>query len=334
MLKSNYKKILISSGDPHGIGVEIILKGVNKDQYPEILVIGSKKVFDFYKDILKLNVSINYITNIDEIDSRFDTQSLNVIDLPYDKDIELGSISKCAGELSLRCIDTAIHLIKEGFSSTLVTAPVSKEAIIMSNSSFIGHTEYLAQAFNVNRVTMLLLSYIMKVALITTHIAINKVNQLINKESVLTTLQHCNDFLKKMGVTNGKIAVCGLNPHAGEGGNFGDEENRFIIPAIKKAKKSNINVFGPYPSDTLFCQVKNGDYDLYVAMYHDQGLIPFKLLSFGKGVNMTLGLPFSRISVDHGTAFNIAGKGIAKGGSMKETLNWAFKLRESLTISN
>lgn len=326
MRKTN--KILLTAGDPHGIGTETILRALKPEHYSKFLIIGNDKVFLFYKECLNIKIPINIIDTIDDIDSRFNSLSLNVLNLPYNHTIIPGKLTKHAGELALRCIDTAIGLIKKGFSNTIITAPVNKKAISKTNPLFIGHTEYLAGAFNTKNITMLLSSDKLKVALVTTHLPLSKVSKSINHLKVLNTIKNCDQFLKQIK-SKRRIAVCSLNPHAGEGGHFGDEESSIIVPAIEKAKELAIDVSGPYSSDTIFCKVYDDEYDLFIAIYHDQGLIPYKLLSFGEGVNITLGLPFSRVSVDHGTAFDIAGKGEADYRSMEKAIEWAFMLRPS-----
>lgn len=319
------KKILLTAGDPNGIGPEIILKGFEPKQYPDFLVLGSEKVFTFYQNLLNLRVDLNFIHSKEEITTQFNPNCLNILDHHYDSEVEPGKLTQQAGHLSLQLIDTAINLIKSGYSCKMVTAPISKEAIIMNHPDFIGHTEYLAAAYENSKVSMALLSNKINVALVTTHMSLKDVPKVLNKEMVLTTLKNCDHFFKQISLMQGKIAVCSLNPHMGEGGHFGDEEETILEPAIKEAQDLGINVSGPFSADTLFCNVHSGRYDLYVAIYHDQGLIPFKLLSFNSGVNTTLGLPFFRVSVDHGTAFNIAGKGKADAGSMKTAIAWAYK---------
>ncbi len=321
--------ILISAGDPNGVGVEIILKGIEPEQYRQFLVIGNQESFLYYQTIFNTRIPLNFIHKTDDIASQFNSQALNILHIPYANKIIPGELNQYAGEFALHCLDTAVSLIKKNIAAILVTAPINKEAIIKTTPGFIGHTEYLAQAFNIKQVTMALISSKIKLALMTTHIALNQVSAALNSNHILTTLEHCDDFLKQIGLQQGRIAVCGLNPHSGEGGHFGDEELNIITPAINQAKNAGINVFGPFPADTLFCEIYRDTYDLYLAAYHDQGLIPFKLMSFSKGVNMTLGLPFLRVSVDHGTAFNIAGKGCADPGSMKEAISWALSAQKN-----
>ncbi len=319
-----FPKVLITGGDPHGIGPEVILKGVHAKYYSDCLVVASEKVFTYYQRRLSLSFPIHYIKSIESIPASFNPKALNVLDLPYDHLVQPGLLSEKAGDLALRSLDTAIKMIREGLSHTLITGPLNKEAVMLCEPSFMGHTEYLSEAFNTD-VTMLMASEAIKVALVTTHIALQNVSKHLSKDQILKTIRNSWQFLVDGGVKEGCIAVAALNPHAGEGGHFGSEES-MIQKAIIKARQMGIRVKGPYPADTLFCEAHNKKYALYVAMYHDQGLIPFKLLSFGKGLNLTLGLPFKRISVDHGTAFDIAGQGSANPESMMEALDLAFLL--------
>ncbi len=315
--------ILITQGDPNGIGPEIILRGISSKYYPNLLVIGNVIVFRFYQKLLGSDIPINSIDKLENI-TNLDPNKLNILNLDYRHRVSPGIISRFAGELSIKCIDKAVDIIKMGLSNILITAPVNKKAIQKSVKTFIGHTEYLARAFNTNKVSMALISDKIKVATVTTHIPLDRVSGSINQTNIVSSLKNVDHFLKKIGITNGNIAVCALNPHSGDKGCFGNEENSIIIPAIEEAKRFGINAFGPYPADSIFCSAYNNTYDFYIAMYHDQGLIPFKLLSFNSGINITLGLPFLRVSVEHGTAFDIAGKGKANLNSIKETIRWTF----------
>jgi 4-hydroxythreonine-4-phosphate dehydrogenase len=219
----------------------------------------------------------------------------------------------------------AIKLLKKGDYSHLITAPLSKKGVSYHIPDFIGHTEYLAQAFNTKDFSMMLANETFRVVLVTTHVSIRELPDLITKESVVRAVYNADNFLKSVGDERG-IGVCALNPHAGEDGLLGDEEIKVIIPAVRKAIEDGIKVSGPYPADSLFKSVYNNPYGVYVAMYHDQGLGPLKMVSKGRGVNITLGLPVFRISVDHGTAYDIAGKGIASEESLVEAIEIAKKV--------
>jgi 4-hydroxythreonine-4-phosphate dehydrogenase len=235
-----------------------------------------------------------------------------------------------SGRASLEYIDKAIELIRSRAADALVTAPVSKEAIRSAGfPDFQGHTEYLAKKTGVKNFAMMFVGEALRVALVTRHIPLMRVPQALNSGMVFNTIELTNKCLKKyFRIRSPKIAVCGLNPHAGEGGAFGDEERRIISPAIKRAFKSFKNIRGPVSADVAFYHALKGKYDAVVAMYHDQALAPFKTLYFADGVNLTLGLPFIRTSPDHGTAFDIAGKGIADPTSMIEAIRLACRLQK------
>jgi len=237
-----------------------------------------------------------------------------------DKDLKrfkIGQVSAAAGRASIEYVEKAIELALAKMVDAIVTGPISKAAINKAGIKFPGHTELLAKRTKTKDYAMLFVSDKLWVILVTTHLPLAKVPRAITKKQVLKTI--------KLGhsVRPGKIAVAGLNPHAGEAGLFGNEERRQIIPAIKAARKLGIKAQGPFSPDTVFKRAVAGEFDLVVAMYHDQGLIPVKLLSFGRSVNVTVGLPIIRTSVDHGTGFDIAGRGIADPGSLIEAIKVA-----------
>jgi 4-hydroxythreonine-4-phosphate dehydrogenase len=209
----------------------------------------------------------------------------------------------------------------------IVTAPISKESLKMDGFKWPGHTEMLAELTNTKDFAMMFYSDKLKLILVTIHTALRNVPDLIKKEKVLQTIILAKKACEMMGIENPKIAVAGLNPHAGEAGIFGDEEIKEIIPAVNEARASGISASGPYPADTLFHKAYNGEFDIIVCMYHDQGLIPLKMMAFDKAVNVTIGLPIIRTSPDHGTAYDIAWKGIANPSSMIEAIKLAAKLR-------
>lgn len=314
-------KGIITGGDPNGIGPEVILKSIKQFNLSQFLLVSNFSIFSFWNDKLKINAPLNPIQSIENIRDFIKHDHLNILDLPYDREVHIGKLESEAGAFALTCIDKAIDILKSGYSDTLITCPVNKESIITICPQFMGHTEYLADAFSIPEVTMLMSSEKVSVATVTTHIPIKDVPASLSQSKIEQTIAHCSSYFTIKGDTR-PIAVCGLNPHAGEGGKVGNEED-IIISAIKKCVDKGIQVEGPYSADTLFTQIHTGKYSAYISMYHDQGLIPFKLMSFGEGVNITLGLPIKRISVDHGTAFDIAGKGIADTKSLLLALKWA-----------
>tara|TARA_R110000868_G_scaffold304437_19_gene565356 strand:- start:10458 stop:11447 length:990 start_codon:yes stop_codon:yes gene_type:complete len=316
----------ISIGDFNGIGPEIILKALEKIDLEKSspLIIAPKEILDFYAKELKLALHVNRCEFLDEID----LDHINLLDLPTESlNINPGTQSKKSGLIAMQSIELGIELASLEVTQALVTAPISKEAVNLAGYKIPGHTEFLAEKTNTEEVLMMLVSENFRVALVTAHIPISKVSETITEDLILKKLRLLNESLKTdFGIDSPKIAVFGLNPHAGDGGIIGTEEIDLISPTLQKAIDLGINVEGPFPADGFFGQRIDKEFDAILAMYHDQGLAPFKLLSFGKGVNFTAGLPIIRTSPDHGTAFNIAGKGTANASSFIEAYLLAVHL--------
>ena len=309
-------KIAISLGDINGISPEITIKALNSlDVDPENVVIaGSKVVFDYYKNHFGLCLNKEY--QIAEI-------------LLKPEDISLGEDTKESGEFSFQALKTAIGLAKKGEVSAIVTAPISKNAINLAGYHFSGQTEVLEKylAHNGQKAEMLFVSPKIKVLLLTRHISLCEAVKTIKKDFITEKIEKLNLSLSsQFGIKSPEICVCALNPHASEGGLFGCEEEKEIIPALEVLRKKGIKVSGPFPSDTLFQGVISGKIkaDCTVALYHDQGLIPLKLLGFDDLVNATIGLDILRTSPAHGTAFDIAGKNTANPESMKSAIKLAL----------
>lgn len=304
----------ITMGDPNGIGPEIIAKAV---QNSEVLNICEPVIYASLSVLRKAELAFGL------------TIDCKIEDKANYKDLEVnpGEINKKAGESSIYYIEEAVNDALDKKIDAVVTAPISKESTHLAGSVYPGHTEMLRDLTGAENAVMLFEGGPFKVALVTIHCALSEVPKLIKKEKVLSTLKICSQDLKsKYGIDDPRISVCGLNPHAGEAGAFGNEEINEILPAIHEAVKIGINAIGPFPADTLFYRANKGEWDLVLAMYHDQGLIPFKMLAFDTGVNVTLGLPIVRTSPDHGTAFDIAWKGMAKPASMIEAIKSAVRL--------
>ena len=307
-------RIGITMGDPNGIGPEIIIKLLS---CAEIQSICSPFVFAD-NDILDKAIKLV------GMDVRYESDENCYLEI---KQLKPGVIDTDAGGASLKSIKKAVKSVLENKLDAIVTAPISKKATYLAGSIYPGHTEMLAELSGSNEVAMMFEGSAFKVVLVTIHESLSEVPALIDKDKIFNIITLANDSLKKyFNIKYPKIAVCGLNPHAGESGSFGKEEIVHIKPAIDKAIKEGINIEGPFPSDTLFYYAANGKWDLVVAMYHDQGLIPFKMLNFEKGVNITLGLPFIRTSPDHGTAFDIAWKGTADPSSIIEAVKVAVRM--------
>lgn len=302
----------ITIGDPAGIGPEISLKVMEKyEEYKNSAILyGSISILDYYKNMLNITSDLSLITTPHE----FQKGKINIIDV-VDLDMSsmsIGNVSGICGKASYLYVEKAIHDALEGKIKAVVTAPLNKEALNKGGYAYEGHTEIFAKLTNTKKYAMMLWSEKLSVIHVSTHCSLKNACERAAKERVFDTIELAQKGLRKMGVQTPRIAVAGLNPHSGESGLFGREEIDQIIPAINEAKKKGWNVEGPISPDVVFLKAYKGDYDIVVAMYHDQGHIPLKLLAFGNGVNITLGLPIVRTSVDHGTAFDIAGKGIAK----------------------
>jgi len=241
--------------------------------------------------------------------------------------VEPGRVSAAGGEAAVAAVKRAVELVRSGDASALVTGPINKEALRAAGYPWPGHTEMLADLCAVAEVRMLLVGERLRVCHVTTHRSLRSAIEAATRARVLETIRMTATGGRRLGFETPRIGVAGLNPHAGEGGLFGDEELREIAPAVADAQAEGIDVSGPWPADTLFWRAANGEFDFVVAMYHDQGHVPVKLAGFDEGVNVTLGLPFLRTSVDHGTAFDIAGRGIARWQSMAAAIRVAALTR-------
>jgi 4-hydroxythreonine-4-phosphate dehydrogenase len=324
-----YSSIVVTLGDMNGIGPELLLKVLHSELLPpdcRMIIIAPETVLRYYGERFNLPVNVPVISS-----REFLPQTGHVV---YDSFTEVyhpvpGKISAKAGSLSILALDIALELISEGFAHGLVTAPISKEAIHMAGYSFPGHTEYLSEKTASKEVTMMLVSGGLRVALVSAHVPLSMVPMYITSEHIYRKLVSVYNSLKTdFGIEKPTIAVLGLNPHAGDGGVLGTEENEYIEPAIAMANQQGISCSGPFPADGWFGMQQYEHFDAVLAMYHDQGLAPFKALSFGRGVNFSAGLPIIRTSPDHGTAFAIAGQNLANTDSIIEALKLSFSLTQ------
>ncbi|RUM42294.1 MAG: 4-hydroxythreonine-4-phosphate dehydrogenase PdxA [Desulfurobacterium sp.] len=309
----------ITLGDPAGIGSEVLLKSLfflRSLPFP-FFVYGSRNVIEFYSELLNLPSNLPVVDGAKE----GAPPGIYLVNVRDNVIFEPGKVGKDSGKAQVLYIEKAIEDAKEGKIKAIVTLPINKESAKLGGFPFPGHTEFLAHSFGVKEYAMMLANEKLKVVLQTTHVALKDVPNLITEGKILSKLRLIDKSLR-----NPRIAVAGLNPHAGENGLFGDEELKIIKPAVEKARKEGINVTGPLPADTVFVRALKGEFDVVLCMYHDQGLIPIKLLGFGNSVNVTLGLPIIRTSVDHGTAYDIAGKGIANPESFKTAVKVAVEL--------
>jgi len=337
-------KIGITMGDPASIGPEITVKAFADKELYEMcnpVVIGDADVLaEAVKIVGKLEIRINAIEKIS--DARFEYGTIDVYDLKLVdiNNLERGTVSVISGEAAFQYVKTVIELALASEVDATVTNALNKEAINLAGHHYSGHTEIYADLTGTSKYSMMLAHENLRVVHVSTHVSLRKACDLVKKERVLEVIRIGNKVCKDLGIKNPKIGVAGLNPHSGEKGLFGDEEILEIIPAINQAIQEGIIVEGPIPPDTIFSKAKGGMYDIVVAMYHDQGHIPLKLLGFVynqkeqkwdavSGVNITLGLPIIRVSVDHGTAFDQAGKGTASELSLKNAIEYSILLAKS-----
>jgi len=312
----------ITMGDPAGVGPEVIVKAFASDKIKDILkeskpfVIGDADVLEYAAEFSGVNAKISPIKDVDELANEvFELGRVNVLDLDNVNmtELRMGQVSEMCGRASIEYIEKAVELAKAGKIHAIVTAPINKQALKKAGHPYPGHTETLAVLTGVDPkdVTMMLVADNLRVFHVTLHQSLRDAIESLTVEKVLRAIEIANTGLKDLGIRDPKIAVAGLNPHASDGGRFGTEDLDIITPAVEAARKRGINAIGPIPADTVFLRARNGEFDGVVAQYHDQGHIPVKLLGFMEGVNVTIGLPVIRTSVDHGTAFDIAGQGKA-----------------------
>ena len=321
-ISENKPVIGISCGDINGIGLELIIKTVGDSRLLEIctpVIFASNKVLNFYrKGLPEINFNFSSIKDA----SRINHKQVNLYNC-WEEEVAVtpGLLNDVGGKYAVQSLVIAAEALKQGKIDGLVTAPIHKKNTQSQEFNFTGHTPYLKNLFGVADVGMFMIAENMRVALVTEHVAVKDIAPFITRENILSKLQIINNSLKKdFGIDKPKIAVLGLNPHAGDEGLVGKEEEEIIKPAIKEAKHKDIFCFGPYPADAFFARGQYEKFDAVLAMYHDQGLIPFKSLSTGEGVNYTAGLNGIRTSPDHGVAFDIAGKNKADEASFREAI--------------
>ena len=321
-------KVAITHGDTNGVGYEVILKAFDDPQMLELctpIIYGSPKVAAYHRKVLNLQTNFTIIEKAEEAKEG----KLNLLTTFDDEvKIELGTPAKEAGEAALAALDRAMTDYRSGLYDVIVTAPINKKTIQNNLFHFCGHTEYIESCVgDGNKALMILMNDVLKVALVTTHLPIKDVASAITKEAIVEKAILLNNSLKRdFGLTRPRIAVLALNPHAGDDGLLGKEENEVIMPAIAELESKGVMAFGPYAADGFFGSGNYRHYDAVLAMYHDQGLAPFKTLAQENGVNYTAGLPIVRTSPDHGTAYDIAGKGVADAQSFREAIYAAIDI--------
>ncbi len=328
-MSDNKIKVGISQGDINGVGLEVIIKTFNNPQMLELctpILYGSNKTASFHRKALQIeSFSFNQIKNASEANAK----RANIVNVEDEVPIDLGQQTEQGGKSALASLEAAAYALAKNEVDVLVTAPINKENIQSPEFAFPGHTEYLQDKFGDENTdtTMFMISDNLRIAVATGHIPVTQVADSLSTEKILSKLKSLHACLvQDFSITTPKIAVLGLNPHAGDSGVIGNEEEEIIIPAIEQAKSENILAYGPYPADGFFGNETYKQFDAVLAMYHDQGLIPFKSLSFNNGVNFTAGLPIVRTSPDHGTAYDIAGKNLASEQSFRKAVFTAIDI--------
>lgn len=340
----NTKPILaITMGDPAGIGPEIIIKALSlKETYDKCapIVTGDAAVMKYAAQQAGSELAINAVSDVKNAKFQYgtiDVYDLHCIDMQTFKQ---GEVAAQCGDAAFKAVVKAIELAMAGEVDGTVTAPLNKEALNLAGHHFDGHTEIYAHYTDTKKYAMLLADDFMRVIHVSTHVPLRQACDLVKKQRIMDVSELIIDACKQFGINEPHIGIAGLNPHASDNGLFGSEEKEEIIPAVEELKSKGYNVEGPVPPDTLFAKAKCGKFDGCVAMYHDQGHIPFKVVGFNwnketgkmesaKGVNITLGLPIIRVSVDHGTAFDVAGKGVASADAMLLSIDYATRMAEN-----
>ena len=332
--------VAITTGDPAGIGPEVVLKALADQELLNTarwVVIGDSAILNMVGKQIGLKPPDCIIQDGEQIAGRWrchkmghrsaETAQVCLLDLRQlePSQFTIGQLSAVCGSAALEYVRTATQLCLDGRVDAMVTAPLNKEAVSLTGKSFTGHTEFIADLSEAAESRMLLVNDHLRVIHVSTHCSLREACKL-DTPRILRTIQLGNEALQSLGFAEPRIAVCGLNPHAGENGLFGSEDRELIVPAIQAAQNMGMMCEGPFPADTIFIQAVRGAYDLVVAMYHDQGHVPMKLLDFENTINVSLGLPIIRTSVDHGTAFDIAGKNQADPSSMKAAMKLAVTI--------
>lgn len=321
--------IAVTMGDPAGVGPEVVLRTLAEGELTgeaRLLVVGTRQTLEERAGRFDLPWDLPTVAgprqchDADLPVSLYETPGLDLAE------VQLGVASAAGGRAALAYIEQALEWALTGDVDALVTGPINKEALLLAGSAFPGHTELLASRTGSRRATMMLVGGGLRVTLVTTHVALRRLTGLLTTKRILQTIQVTDEALRTwFDLAAPRIAVCALNPHAGDAGRFGTEDTTVVAPAVEQARGKGIDCGGPLPSDALFYHARQGRYDAVVALYHDQGLIPVKLLAFDRAVNVTLGLPIIRTSVDHGTAYDIVEKGIASASSMIEAVKLASR---------
>lgn len=323
-------RIGITVGDPAGIGPEISVRAALRAEVLEVcqpILIGPEPILQEWADRLGQPAGLPVLSGASVVGRQL---AAAILPVPAGPAIRIGQEQAAGGRAAAAAIERAVELCLAGALDAITTAPISKKSLALAGIDFPGHTEYLAFLTGCQDFAMTFIAPKLRVALLTTHVPLGAVPGLVQRSALVRLIRLVDRELRRFGLAHPRLAVAGINPHAGESGLFGDEEAREMVPAIEECRAAAIDVSGPYPGDTVFVRAVRGEFDLVISCYHDQGLIPIKCYSFGEAVNVTLGLPLIRTSVDHGTAFDIAGQGIADESSLVTAIRLAAELAGTL----
>jgi 4-hydroxythreonine-4-phosphate dehydrogenase len=326
-LSNHIPRIAITSGEPAGIGLDLCVLLAHQAIAAEIIIIANPTALAARAEQLGLAIKTNFFDKNKAPKVHAGDGSITLIPIKTEEEVIAGQLNPSNGAYVIEMLSTATEGCLSGLFDAMVTAPVHKGIINQAGMAFTGHTEFLAEQSNTSQVVMMLVGGGMRVALATTHLPLTKVSAAITKETLTKTIRIIHtDLVNKFGIQQPRIMVAGLNPHAGEGGYLGDEEIKTITPVLDQLRNEGLDLIGPLPADTMFSEKNIAQTDAFLAMYHDQGLAVLKHASFGEGVNVTLGLPFIRTSVDHGTALDLAGTGKIEIGSLLAAIKLAIDL--------
>ena len=324
-------RIGITMGDPAGIGPEVVLKAVAEEEITRVcapVIIGDAQLLAHTARTLDLQCGYDIIRQGEPLPENLAEPVIFHLD-NIGGFVESGIESGAAGKAAAGYIEAAVELCAAGSVDAIATAPINKRALFLGGYSFPGHTEFLAHLTGSEDSAMAFVAANLRIVLLSTHVPLAEAVRLVERDRIIRTINLANRELRRWGIERPRLAVAALNPHGAEGGLFGTEEASEMVPAIEACRVNNVNVRGPFPADTVFLRASRGEFDAVIACYHDQAMIPVKCLSFGEAVNVTMGLPFIRTSVDHGTAFDIAGKGLAEHSSMVAAIKLAAELSTS-----
>ncbi len=326
-MSNHIPRIAITSGEPAGIGLDLCVLLAYQAIAAEIIIIADPTALASRAEQLGLVIQINSFDKNKAPQVHSGDGSITLIPIKTEKDVIAGQLNPSNGAYVIEMLSTATDGCLSGLFDAMVTAPVHKGIINQAGMAFTGHTEFLAEQSNTSQVVMILVGGGMRIALATTHLPLTKVSAAVTKETLTETIRILHtDLVNKFGIQQPRIVVAGLNPHAGEGGYLGDEEIKTITPVLDQLRNEGLDLIGPLPADTMFSEKNIAQTDAFLAMYHDQGLAVLKHASFGEGVNVTLGLPFIRTSVDHGTALDLAGTGNIESGSLLAAIRLGIDL--------